>query len=231
MARAHHAATGPPRQDCYSPDRVPRTPAPCHRYRSDGPVSDCGRYDWERLVRRIDVNPSVKLVALTVATYADRSGGNIFPGVQRLAAVTGLTDKTVRAGLKRLRELGLLDRTREGSRRGRQGLADEYQLAYPADLWDRVGGLDPEESPELSSPDPVVTTADHRNSVPGSPVMSSGTPELSSPITGNEFPPPSHTTPDTRPPTNVRLGLGTELTTARGGERHNVIDLSERWGA
>lgn len=46
MARAHHAATGPPRQDCYSPDRVARPPGPCHRYRSTGAVSGL---PWVRL--------------------------------------------------------------------------------------------------------------------------------------------------------------------------------------
>lgn len=189
-------------------------------------MSDCGRYEWERVIRRCEMNPSVKLVALTIATYAARDGGSIYPGVTRLAAVTGLTDKTVRAGLKRLREIGLLTRTREGSRKGRQGLADEYALTIPVDLLTRIPMLTPDESPELSSGDEGESHQDHRNSVPRTPVLSSGSPELSSSITGSQFPPTEHTTPGNNPTTNVRRELRTDVTTARGDDdESNVIQF------
>lgn len=175
------------------------------------------RFDWERLVKRARMSPSTKLVALTIATYADKGGNRMYPGVAKLAAVTGLSDKTVRTALRVLRDdLWLIERTYEGSRNGRRGLADEYRLRRPHDIEQRTHMLDPTES--LKSVDcdegcshpgsPVTSTGDlpvdnpsgdgvsrpeHRYSVPGTPVMSSGTPVMSSAITGNQFPP---STPD-----------------------------------
>jgi hypothetical protein len=176
------------------------------------------RFDWERIVKRARMNPSTKLVALAIATYADKGGDRMYPGVQKLAAVTGLTDRTVRTALRVLRDdLCLLERTYEGSRNGRRGLADEYRLRRPHDIDRRTHMLDPTESlksiecaddcahpgsPAMSSGDrpvdnPVgvgVSHPEHRNSVPRTPELSSGTGEMSSANTGNEFPPsvPDH---------------------------------------
>jgi DNA-binding transcriptional ArsR family regulator len=200
-------------------------------WREDGPVTgdaallDVDRYEWERIVRRVRLNPATKLVALAVASYANRDGSSIYPGAAKLAAVTGLTERTVRQSLKTLREIGLLHRTREGRRAGRAALADEHKLTRPTDLIDRVHMLDPHESPETSSCDlgcthkgsPVLssgvpvrepveksvekpsggnsTGVEHRNSVPRTPELSSRTPELSDRNTGTQFPPPTHDHP------------------------------------
>lgn len=177
------------------------------------------RYDWERVVRRVRMNPSAKLVALAIATYASKGGTSMYPGVAKLAAVTGLTDKTVRAALKTLRTVGLLERTFDGSKNGRRGLADEYRMRRPVDLFERVHTLDVGESPESiecsdvcshkdgspelisGDPGPVEPLGEgpddpeQGNSVPRTPEMSSGTPEMSSPNTGTQFPPPSHDHP------------------------------------
>lgn len=178
-----------------------------------------GRYDWERLVKRARMSPATKLVALAVATYADKSGTRMYPGVAKLAAVTGLTEKTVRSALKTLRDdLGLLQRTFDGSKNGRRGLADVYRLRRPHDIEQRTHLLDPAEStdstdchgdcqhpgtPVMSSGDPAPETPsdepEHRNSVPRTPVMSSGTPVMSSPNTGTHFPPSSPDHPRDQP--------------------------------
>ncbi|MGY1773537.1 helix-turn-helix domain-containing protein [Blastococcus sp. SYSU D00813] len=103
------------------------------------------RYEWERLVRRCQLTAPTKLVALTMATYANADGTSIYPGVARLTAVTGLSDRSVRAALKALRDVGLVERTVEGSRAGRRALADEHRLTVPDDLLERVMLLPPDE--------------------------------------------------------------------------------------
>lgn len=103
------------------------------------------RYEWERWVRRCILPSSAKLVALVMATYAARDGSRIFPGVARLAATTGLSERTVRTALGTLRDVGLIERVYPGGRRGTQAFADVHRLAIPADLMERVGLLNPDE--------------------------------------------------------------------------------------
>lgn len=184
----------------------------------DGNLVGVERHEWERIIRRVRMSSSAKHIGHVCAGYGNPDGTSIYPGAEKLAAVTGYTEKTVRTGLKILRDLGLLERVREGRRAGRAALADEYRLTRPLDLIDRVHLLDVRESPETITCDqgcqhkgspvistgdqagsPVTTTGDdllygveHRYSVPGTPVMSSRTPVMSSPITGNEDPPPVH---------------------------------------
>lgn len=170
-----------------------------------------GRYEWERIVRRVKMNPSEKLVALTIATYGSQDGTSIYPGVAKLAAVTGLSGKSVRAALAKLRSLGVIRRTREGSHEGRRGLADEYELRRPFGIEKRVHMLSVKESPEsiscgqacvhprseeLTSPDKPPRKPRRKpeqgNSVPRTGEVSSRTGEVSSQIRGSEFPPPAH---------------------------------------
>lgn len=103
------------------------------------------RYDWERWVRRCILPSSTKLVALVMATYAARDGSRIFPGVTRLAATTGLSERTVRTALGNLRDVGLIERVYPGGRRGAQNFTDVHRLAIPADLTERVEMLNPDE--------------------------------------------------------------------------------------
>lgn len=172
------------------------------------------RYDWERTVRRVRMNPSTKLVALALASYANRDGTSAYPGAAKLAAVTGLTERTVRTALASLRDLGLLHRVREGRRAGRAALADEHDLTRPVDLIDRVHMLDVAESPETISCDrgcqhkgsPVLSSGDlpvdnpaqgrstgqeHRKLTTGTPELSDRTPEMRDRNTGTQFPPPT----------------------------------------
>lgn len=118
-----------------------------------------GRFEWERILRRVKIDATAKYVGLTLATYANRDGSQVHPGRTRLAAVTGKSASTVDRALGQLRQLGLLERVTRGSSAGRQGLADVYRLALPADLLDRVDLLPPseviEEAPDHSSPTPT----------------------------------------------------------------------------
>lgn len=98
------------------------------------------RYEWEGILRRLALPPSIKLVACLCAQYGDLDGREIRPGVDRLALETTYSERAVRTALAALREIGLLVRDRVGSSQGRRGLADEYHLVNPVpdDIADRV---------------------------------------------------------------------------------------------
>lgn len=99
------------------------------------------RYEWERVVKALPLPSAVKHVALNAATYADAKGAQVFPGNERTVADTGLSLSTVKRAYRVLREVGLLERVVEGSRVGRRGVADEYRLAIPDDVLERVVNL------------------------------------------------------------------------------------------
>ncbi|MFI9507548.1 hypothetical protein [Nocardia sp. NPDC052566] len=101
------------------------------------------RFEWERLVRRIEMDKTAKYLGLMLATYAERDGTRVRPGVERLALVTCMSEPTVKRALSALRALGLIERTRRGNRHA--GLADEYRLTVPSNLLDHPM-LDPDES-------------------------------------------------------------------------------------
>lgn len=107
-----------------------RKPAP------DPPVHlrAIGRNEWEQVWRRVVADPAIKLVGWTAASWGDPDGTRIFPGAKNLAATTCLTETTVKKALAVIREAGLMWRHVEGSRHGRQGVADEYRLTVPSDV-------------------------------------------------------------------------------------------------
>jgi len=116
-----------------------------HERRADGvegPPSSAqrtGRFDWERVIRRLALGTTTKAVALMLASYADGDGGNIHPGVDRLAAELECHERTVRRHLSRLAELGLIEKTFSGSSAGRRRLADCWALTVPTDAATRIG--------------------------------------------------------------------------------------------
>jgi len=92
-----------------------------------------GRFEWDVLIRSADLAQTTKIVALTMATYSNRNGTNMHPGVRRLMANCVIrSDKTVRVHLAKLVEAGYLHRTVRGSTSGPRGYADVYQLSRPA---------------------------------------------------------------------------------------------------
>lgn len=100
---------------------------------------ESARFEWERVIRVLDLPATTKLVALTIATYADgETGRNAHPGEERLAADCSLTNRAIRTHLTRLRDTGLLQRTRKGSANQHRRMADEYALVVPTDLLERV---------------------------------------------------------------------------------------------
>lgn len=148
-----------------------------------------GRFEWERILRRIQVSsPSVKLVGLTMATYADASGCRVRPGQARLAAVMGTSISTVRRGQSELEALGMLDMIAKGRSYGRGhtgAFASEYRLSVPSDLLDAIPMLDPDEENYQA---PMAGTSEN-NRAPVSPSFDE-VPVISEelPVTGEELP-------------------------------------------
>lgn len=97
-------------------------------------LEPCGRFEWERVVRRLGFPLRLKLLALTLATYADKDGSRVRPGVDVLAAVTVQGESTVRRQLAALRESGLIEQVSRGGGRAGHGKATEYRLTLPVDV-------------------------------------------------------------------------------------------------
>lgn len=109
-------------------------------------LAPCGRFEWERIIRRCtNLDTHEYAIALTLATYADLDGTRIFPGTERLIRVTGICRRKVLYALGRLRDLGLIERTEERQRKGRNGGHDMYRLTIPCDILGRLELLDPDD--------------------------------------------------------------------------------------
>jgi hypothetical protein len=187
---------------------------------ADDEEAKVSRYDWERWVRRCRLPASTKLVALVMATYAARDGSRIFPGVARLAAVTELSERTVRTALGNLRDVGLIERVYPGGRRGTQAFADVHRLAIPADLMDRVEMLDPDED-RLPNRQPLPP-GKPRKRRPNRQITASQPATVSSQPATDDIPTGNGCTPTTQgsahrsdQPSTEGLTLGTEVQTAR----------------
>ncbi len=89
---------------------------------------------WNALVSALLVEPSVKLVARQACDYGFMDGEDIFPGNERLARQTGLTERTVREAWHFLRASGMAERIEHSAWTGARRTADRYQLAIP-DSW------------------------------------------------------------------------------------------------
>lgn len=111
----------------------------------DVQVVPTGRFEWERIVRRLTLPKPVKLLAMILASYADPDGTRVRPGNDVLADVTGDSEKNVRRLLTVLRGLDLVLLVARGGGRGGAGKASEYRLTIPSDLLDRVDMLMPGE--------------------------------------------------------------------------------------
>jgi DNA-binding transcriptional ArsR family regulator len=193
-------------------------------------------YEWMRLIRRCQLTAPTKLVALTLATYANQDGTRIFPGVARLTAVTGLSERSVRGAMKTLRDVGLIERTRVGSSMGRRALTDEHALAFPVDLVKRIEMLGPDEAPAGGAGDDTKAAAPPaavQSGTPapgaGTPAGGAGTPAGGAEITGTSCTPPTHYQPSTNSDTNRGLtNVGTSRT--REAETDKVIPLDQVGG-
>lgn len=201
------------------------------------------RYDWERWVRRVQLPPTTKLVALTMATYAAKDGSRVFPGVTRLAAVTGLSERTVRTALGNLRDVGLIERVWPGGRRGTQVFTDVHRLAIPADLMSRAEFLDPDEDviPNRQQLPPGIepSRAPKRQPLPDGDPSPNRQMDASQPAnddaqpanddipTGNGCTPTAQVTPHrSDQPTTEGLVAGTQPLTARASPRDDSATLA-----
>lgn len=127
--------------------------------------------EWVPVFRRVIADPSIKCVGMMAASYASPDGTNIFPGNVRIVNVTGLSDRAVRNAFRVLRDLGLMHRCAKGSACGRRGMADEYRLTIPLDIFGRTEMLTPDE--ELPDPGtPVLSACDQ----PGTAAATAGDP-------------------------------------------------------
>jgi len=142
-----------------------------------------GRFEWERLLRRIPMAPQAKLVALVLSTYADPDGSRVRPGQGALASVSGFGERTVRRLVHQLRdEHRLIEQTMRGGGRGGRGRTTEYRLTVPVDLLDRVQLLAPADHPTVS---PATQTAGQSEESPAPLVAAQSEP---SPVDNSESP-------------------------------------------
>lgn len=168
------------------------------------PSVEVKAWDGRALVK---VTASVKNVGVWAQTFAEyEDGTRVFPGVEILALVAGVTEKTAGQAMCAICQLGFMFQYVNGSRsgrprKGRGGVASEYRLTLPDDLLERVPMLPPEfrfdDAAEYHpNSDHLIShhlIRDQMISVPGSP-------ELSSRITRTQFAPPNQdhiTNPDT----------------------------------
>ncbi|MGW4720896.1 hypothetical protein [Nocardia sp. NPDC004260] len=80
------------------------------------------------------MSKGTKYVAVMLATYADRDGTRVRPGVDRMALVMCVSEPTVKRGMSELRAMGLIQRVKQGNRHAKK--ADEYRLTMPLNLLD-----------------------------------------------------------------------------------------------
>lgn len=164
-----------------------------------------GRFEWERILRRIQVSvPSVKLVGFVMATYASADGTNVRPGQRRLAAVLGTSEMTVRRGQSELEATGMLEMVFKGHSLGRGqsgGYASEYRLTVPSDLLERVPMLDPDEGNDRTpmnadSPKEQTPMSGESEEIPDMgeeiPDTHEERPDIQPEIPDTHVPPPQH---------------------------------------
>ncbi|MGY4103454.1 hypothetical protein ACW2Q0_28405 [Nocardia sp. R16R-3T] len=108
-----------------------------------------GRFEWERWLRRLTLPPGAKYTALMAITYGDLDGSRVFPGVKKLARVMCVGEASVKRHMRVLREVGLIERVKQGNRHAEE--SDEYRITLPSNLMD-LPMLDPDEK-ELMSGD------------------------------------------------------------------------------
>lgn len=118
-----------------------------------------GRLAYERAIRRSDLPPPSRHIALTIATWADIDTGIIpdrfQPSLGTLEEATGLARKTVRTHLDRLEAGGWIVRDRPDLKKARMEHArTHYTLGLPSE----ARGSDPlalgEEIPQPRGSDP-----------------------------------------------------------------------------
>ena len=92
------------------------------------------RFDWERLIRELELPLTVKCAAYALATYVNGDGRNAHPGVANLMKATGMSRASVLRALSALENEGfVIVRSQGGSKGVPRGHATVYELATPVD--------------------------------------------------------------------------------------------------
>lgn len=154
---------------------------------ADDELTPVGRFEWERVVQRVRLGRTTKLVALGLATHGNADGSSIRPGVERLAVDLESDERTIRRALDRLRQVGLVERVDSGASWGRRGWADVYRLTMPADLLSKVEllPLPTKEHRTAQSGDRRSERPKHRTAAPADPERNTGhqRPDHRTPVT------------------------------------------------
>jgi len=83
---------------------------------------------WTKAVISADLSVTERLVAVTLAGYADSQMENADPGRQRLADDIGISVATVKRSLKSLTTTGWIEKTHEGRISRDREQCDAYRL-------------------------------------------------------------------------------------------------------
>lgn len=106
------------------------------------------RLDWEKYIRRAGLPSLTKLVALTLASYGNMDGRDIFPGDDNLAADCGIKKRALINHRHTLEQLGFLIRVAD-AKPGRNGRAVEYRLSWPPNFNRLPGSRGPDGGPAI----------------------------------------------------------------------------------
>jgi hypothetical protein len=102
--------------------------------------------EWNQIIRRARLSRGLKTSCFVLSSYANSDGTSVYCGVARLAVGAQCDYRTAQRHLKWLRDEGMIQLVRKGSRSGR---ADEYRLTLHAGIIDRPWHLDPGEEKAL----------------------------------------------------------------------------------
>ena len=92
------------------------------------------RFEWERLIRELDLTSAQKVTAYAMATYVNGDGSNAHPGIGLLIKATGLSRRSVISALSGLESEGFIVAISRGGGKGvTRGNATVYALSVPSD--------------------------------------------------------------------------------------------------
>lgn len=133
-------------------------------------MTDGIKFKWHKAYGQSDVPSSVRSVAYVVWDYTDAQGNKGYPGIDRITASTGLSQRQALRNLADNVKRGWLGQVSSGARSGKAGIASEYRLTYPAGHRNSV-------SPVSPAPDIPVSRA---SPAEGNPVSSMTKPGVTS---------------------------------------------------
>jgi hypothetical protein len=90
------------------------------------------RFEWERLIRELQLPLAVKCTAYALATYVNGDGTNAHPGIDKLILATGSSKSTVIRTLESLESMGFILAVSRGGEKGvPKGHATVWELSVP----------------------------------------------------------------------------------------------------